>query len=116
MDTFTFPLNEQLRARALSLPETSEGTSCVNRAFEARKKNFLFLGEKDDEVRIMVKLTDSLEQAQAMDDPRVSVGKFGWVTLRFAPDKALDAELLEGWVVESYKALAPKSLVKKLGG
>lgn len=30
METFAHPLSERLRAVALSLPETSEGTSCVN--------------------------------------------------------------------------------------
>jgi len=62
----------------------------------------------------MVKLTASLEAASAMDDPRIAVGKFGWVTLRFAPDDAPDTDLLAAWVLESYRALAPKTLVKRL--
>lgn len=114
METFDQPICRQLREVAISLPETSEGTSCVNRAFKVRKKNFLFLGEKDGEVRIMVKLTDSLEAAAALDDPRVSVGKHGWLTIRFDPAEPLEAELLEGWVVESFRALAPKTVLRAM--
>jgi hypothetical protein len=115
MESFVHPICERLRAAALGLPEVSEGTSCVNRAFKVRgKKNFFFLGEKEGEIRVMVKLTDSLPSAEALGDPRVDVGKFGWLTLRFAPDDALDAELLELWVVESFRALAPKAVVKQL--
>jgi predicted DNA-binding protein (MmcQ/YjbR family) len=115
-ESFTDPLCLALRAQALALPEVSEGSSCVNRAFKARKKNFLFLGEKTDEIRIMVKLGPSLAAAehQAADDARIRVGKHGWLTLRFAPDAPLPAELLGGWLEESYRLLAPKTLVKRL--
>ena len=62
----------------------------------------------------MVKLGPSLEDAAAMGDPRVDVGKLGWVTVQFRPDDAPDATLLEAWVEESYRLLAPKTLVKQL--
>jgi predicted DNA-binding protein (MmcQ/YjbR family) len=114
MEHFSFPLSEQLRARALALPETGESTSCVNRAFRVRKKNFLFLGEPDGRIRVMVKLVDSLEAARAMQDPRVDVGKTGWVTLRFDPDDALDEELLSAWIHESFRAMAPTTVLKQL--
>ncbi len=116
METFRYPLSQELRAAALALPETSEGTSCVNRAFKVRKKNFLFVGEKEAQIKVMLKLSDSMEEAEelAARDPRVSLGKFGWLTLLFAPDDALDSALLRGWVVESFRTLAPKTVVKKL--
>ncbi len=115
MDEFTQAISKQLRAAALELPETSEGTSCVNRAFKVRKKNFLFVGEKPGTVRVMVKLGASLDEARAMNDPRIDVGKIGWVTLNFANDDVPDPELLTAWVVESYRTLGPKTLVKQLG-
>ncbi len=114
MEPFSQPISEVLRAKALALPETSEGSSCVNRAFKVRKKNFLFLGEKPDQVRVMVKLSDSLEAARALKDPRIGVGNTGWVTVLFAPDDVPDAELLSAWVVESFRTLGPKTLVKQL--
>lgn len=114
MDSFTQPISEHLRGVAMSLPETSEGTSCVNRAFKVRKKNFLFLGEKPDSVRVMVKLSASLDQAVALADPRITVGSMGWVTIVFANDDVLDQDLLAGWVLESFRTLAPKTLVRTL--
>ena len=48
------------------------------------------------------------------EDPRVDVGKIGWVTLRFAPDDALDEATLGRWIVESFRAVAPRSVSKKL--
>lgn len=113
MEQFTQPVCERLRSVAMALPETSEGTSCVNRAFKVRKKNFFFLGEKEDNIRVMVKLGDSLEEATAMADPRISVGNTGWVTLNFAPDDVPDEQMLSKWVVESFRTLGPKTLVKQ---
>ncbi|MBT3220870.1 MAG: MmcQ/YjbR family DNA-binding protein [Proteobacteria bacterium] len=115
MESFLYPLSDKLRSVALDLPETSEGTSCVNRAFKVRKKNFLFIGEKPGWLRVMLKLTESLDEARAMDD-RVDVGKTGWVTLRFEPTNAIDEELLFRWILESFRALAPKTVVKQLVG
>ena len=114
VETFSYPLSEHLRSLALALPETGEGTSCVNRAFRVRKKNFLFVGEEAGQVRIMLKLTGSLEAASAKDDPRVDVGKFGWVTLRFAPDDALEQDVLAARMLESFRALAPATVIRLL--
>lgn len=88
----------------------------MNRAFKVRKKNFLFVGEKKEHIYVMVKLGASLEKARAMKDPRVDIGKIGWVTLRFGEDEVLDTELLSDWVVESYRVLGPKTLVRQLDG
>ncbi|MEM7132325.1 MAG: MmcQ/YjbR family DNA-binding protein [Chloroflexota bacterium] len=114
MEKFSQPISEHLRSVALALPETSEGTSCVNRAFKVRKKNFLFVGEKDNEVRVMLKLDASLGDVISMNDPRFDVGKTGWVTVKFAPDDVPDESLLSAWVIESFRALGPKTLVKQL--
>ncbi len=112
MEQFDYEITGQLRAQALALPETSEGTSCVNRAFKVRKKNFLFVGEKAGQVRVMLKLDGSLSDAAELQDPRISVGKGGWVTMLFDPDDPLDLELLSTWVVESFCTLGPKTVVK----
>lgn len=114
MDAFTQPISQTLRSAALAFPETSEGTSCVNRAFKVRKKNFLFVGEKEQTVRVMMKLGPSLQEAAALQDARIAVGKTGWVTINFANDDPLDAELLVGWVRESFRVLAPKRLLVTL--
>ena len=114
METFSHSICARLRDIAMALPETSEGASCVNRAFKVRKKNFLFVGEQGDQIRVMVRLSASLPAAEEMADPRVDVGKFGWVTLRFAVDDALDSELLEAWALESFRAMAPKTVLAQI--
>lgn len=115
-EAFQHPICEQLRQTALALPETSEGSSCVNRAFKARKKNFVFVGEPKGQIRIMLKLGPSLEHAAALEDPRIGVGKTGWVTIVFGPEEPVALAQLQAWIVESYRMLAPKTLVKALEG
>jgi hypothetical protein len=114
MDAFAHAISDHLRTVALALPETFEGTSCVNRAFKARKKNFLFVGEKGDQVRVMLKLSDSLADAAALGDPRVGVGTTGWVTIVFAADDPPDGAMLDRWVVESFRTLAPRTVLWQL--
>lgn len=116
-ELFTNPLTSALRDHAMSFPEVSEGASCVNRAFKARKKNFLFVGEKDDgSCKVMLKLGPSADEAVelARADSRFEVGKTGWTTVRFGASDLPDAALLIRWVSESYRLLAPKGLVKLL--
>jgi len=113
---FTSDFLAAVRAHALGLPETSEGPSCVNRAFKARKKNFLFLGEKPDGAcRFMVKLGPSLAEAEAL--AAAQVGKSGWVTVLFPSNVApMEVERAVAWVRESFGLLAPKPLSRQLEG
>ncbi|MCB9796403.1 MAG: MmcQ/YjbR family DNA-binding protein [Alphaproteobacteria bacterium] len=116
-DTFQHALTQRLRAHALTLPEVSEGSSCVNRAFKIRgKKNFLFLGEPKGKLRVMLKLGPSEHEVEDMQLPGLSLGSSGWATFLCEPNDVPPAELLEALVVESYRALAPKTLVKQLDG
>ncbi len=119
-DTFQFPLSEQLRGFALAWPGTTEGDSCVNRAFKAAgRKNFLFLGEKAGQIRMMVKLVEHADQARALhaEGPwSISVGKAGWCTALFAPDAHPDPRILQAWIEESFRLVAPKRLLARLDG
>lgn len=108
-------MEEKLRKLALGFPEATEGTSCTKAAYKVRKKNFLFVGEKDGVCTVMFKLKDSLEEAETMQkaEPEVyEVGSAGWVTARFK--KAPKKGLLERWTEESYRLMAPKKLVATL--
>ena len=114
---FTNPVTSALRDHAMTYPETSEGASCVNRAFKVRKKNFLFVGEKEDGAcKVMLKLGPSLAAAEALaaSDERFEVGGTGWVTVRFDDSERPDEELLKQWVDESFRLLAPKTVLKLL--
>ena len=116
-EQFRYALSEQIRNHAMSFPETEEGTSCVNRAFKAGGKNFVFLGEKDEECNMRLKLDASIpeikERAKA-ETRQWDVGKGGWTMLRFDPDLPPPAADLERWITESFFLLAPKKVSKLL--
>ena len=42
------------------------------------------------------------------------LGRSGWVTASFAPGEDVPVEMLEEWIDESYRAVAPKKLVAEL--
>lgn len=106
-----------LRKFAMSLPETEEGTSCVNRAFRARKKAFAYVGMKPDVYRVMVKLGESADDAVALQKERpdnFKPGMHGWTTVILPHDEVPPGRMLERWVEESYRLLAHPSLVAQL--
>lgn len=109
-EAFEHEVSDRVRAIALSLPETTEGSSCVNRAFKAAGKNFAFLGETDGGCGLRLKLDESIPEIS----DRFEVGTHGWAMLRFAPDDHPEFDDLERWVTESYRLLAPKRLVAEL--
>ena len=107
---------EAWRAAALSYPETVEVDSCNKKAFKARDKSFLFLGVRDTDYNIMVRLGDSRGEAEKMaakDPDNISVGPH-WITATFASTQALPAGLIRRWIDESWRLLAPKKLVASL--
>lgn len=116
-EQFRHAISERVRSIALSLPEATEGSSCVNRAFKAGGKNFAFLGEDDDGSGLRLKLDASIDDvtARAVDQPdRYQVGDHGWTMLRFAvADQPLDADL-DRWITESYRLLVPKRVTAAL--
>ncbi|MEM7202255.1 MAG: MmcQ/YjbR family DNA-binding protein [Planctomycetota bacterium] len=106
-----------LRKFANGLPEAEEGTSCVNRAFRARNKAYAYLGIKGDRYKLMLKLVDSLAQAEALQDEDPDtwrVGKGGWTTVWLPLEERAPKGLLESWIEESYRALVHPSLVAQL--
>lgn len=108
-----------IRIMALEYPGVTEGTSCNKAAFKAGKKSFVFLGEQDDGWNLMVKLSDSLDEAELMAETKpdnVSVGQHGWTTLRFANGKGPAKKVLKRWIDESYRLLATKKLIAQLDG
>ncbi len=117
-EKFESPVAQQLQEFASGYPEVSESSSCVNRSFKARKKGFMFLGEKPGGViRLMVKLGDGIDSAEAVarthpDEWKVSGP--GWITGNFTDATAPPIATMTAWVDESYRLLAPKTLVKEL--
>ncbi|MDW3176958.1 MAG: MmcQ/YjbR family DNA-binding protein [Acidimicrobiia bacterium] len=117
-EEFESHVAQQLQRFASQYPEVSESPSCVNRSFKARKKGFLFLGEKPGGViRLMVKLDEGIASAEkvAREHPdEWNVSGPGWITGNFTDESAPPIETMTAWVDESYRLLAPKTLVRQL--
>jgi hypothetical protein len=111
-------LIQNLRIIALRFPEAQEGIACAGTALESRtvkvrNKAFLFVGKND----LMIKLGESLAEAikLASKTPgRYKAGANGWIKLTFGDGDSPPPGLLERWIDESYRLLAPKQLVALL--
>lgn len=80
-------------------------------------KTFAYLSVEGDPFSISCKLPKS--SAVALMLPHTSptsygLGKSGWVTCTPPPGEPIPVELFETWIDESYRAQAPKRLVKQL--
>ena len=117
-EQFAHKISDKIRDHAMSFPQAEEGTSCVNRAFKAGGKNFAFLGEKDAECNLRLKLDTSVpeikERATSNDGRDWETGAHGWTMLRFPPDDPPPFEDLQRWIAESFMLLAPKKISKLL--
>ena len=107
---------DALRAFALEFPETFEDTPWDETpATKVRKKIFVFYGGPDSP-SIAVKLPESAElalNAPGAAPTGYGLGRHGWVSVPLG-EGAPPAELLRDWVEESYRAVAPKTLVRRL--
>ena len=109
-----------LRKFALGFPETVEEFTWGHRAFKVKKKTFLFLAADESGLSLSVKLPESRGVALTLPFAQPTgygLGKSGWVTVRLPekPTKTFpELGVLRAWVVESYRSVAPKKLVREL--
>jgi predicted DNA-binding protein (MmcQ/YjbR family) len=81
-----------------------------------KKKIFVFLGEGDATSGISVKLDESLDEALAVDGAAPTgygLGRAGWVSVPIT-GRAVAIGELRDWIEESYRRVAPKTLVREL--
>jgi predicted DNA-binding protein (MmcQ/YjbR family) len=112
-------LELELRDYAMEYPEAHEDFPWGHRAIKVKGKAFLFLGgEKDTkELSLSVKLPSSRDMAVDLpfaEPTGYGLGKSGWVSARFTKVSDVPMDLLRSWIDESYRAIAPKKLVKSL--
>lgn len=109
---------QTLRAYALSLPEAAEANPWGEIAIKVRGKTFVFLstGRKQDVFALTVKLPESGDAVLAVhgfaQPAGYGLGKSGWVWAGFAAPEDVPVELLKSWIDESWRAVAPKTLVR----
>lgn len=112
--------HEALLKYALSLPGAWEDAPWGERVAKVGKKVFVFFGRSTpDEPRLMlaVKLPQSGLQAldQSFTEPTgYGLGKSGWVSASFSPGDRPNMQQLRAWVLESYRAIAPKKVLKEI--
>jgi predicted DNA-binding protein (MmcQ/YjbR family) len=103
-----------LRDFALGYPETHEDFPWGHRAIKVRGKVFAFLGgAAASDLRCTVKLPHSREFALEYPFTEVTgygLGRSGWVTARFADPAEAPIDILQAWIDESFRAVAPKRL------
>jgi len=110
-------IEHRLRKAALAFPEAGEEFPWGESAFKVRGKVFLFLHHADDALSLSMKLPVSHEFALMLDFTRPTgygLGRAGWVTCRIGVDSDADVDLIERWIGESYRAVAPRRLSRAL--
>ncbi len=111
---------ETLRTFALNLPDAQEEFPWGERVIKVHKKIFVFFGlleDLDKRLQVGIKLPHTGVYALQMPFVKPSgynLGKAGWVTARFVLADTLPLDLLQEWIEESYRAVAPKRLVAQL--
>jgi predicted DNA-binding protein (MmcQ/YjbR family) len=105
---------DHLRAFALGFRETREDHPWGESAIKVKGKTFVFMGADATGLRLSMKLPHSREFAleyKFTEPTSYGLGKSGWVTASFAGKDKPPIDVLEAWINESYRAIAPKKLL-----
>jgi len=103
-----------LRSRALAYPETHEDHPWGESAIKVKGKTFVFMRCDKAGMGLSLKLPHSREFALEYPFTKPTpygLGKSGWVTADFAPCEKPPLDILEAWIDESFRAIAPRKLV-----
>ncbi len=106
-----------LRDHSLAYPEAWEDHPWGEVAIKVRKKVFVFLWAHGAGFTISLKLPESAEEALLLpftEPTGYGLGKSGWVTAKWEGAEPIPTSLVIPWIEESYRAVAPKTLVKRL--
>lgn len=109
---------DSLEELALSYPEAWPDAPWGDRVVKVGKKIFVFLSRRDaTRPSATFKLPDSRDHALAYRDAfptGYGLGAHGWVTVMIDTVPPDEHEVLHDFVEESYRAVATKTLVKRL--
>ena len=108
---------DALAVFALRYPGAYEENPWGHRAMKVRRKVFVFLACEDDVLSLSAKLPHSCREALLLpfaEPTGYGLGKSGWVSARFEHDMSPPLTVLCRWIDESYRTIAPKTLVKTL--
>ena len=109
----------KLRKFALAYPEAYEEMPWGHHAIKVKGKSFVFLAADASTFSLSAKLPSSAGMALKLpfaSSTEYGLGRSGWVTARFPRATLVPVKVLELWIDESYRAIAPKRLVSMLEG
>jgi predicted DNA-binding protein (MmcQ/YjbR family) len=113
-------LLQQIRAYGLALPGAHTKSPWPGHDdLAVNDKTFAYLSLPGEPFGLSCKLPKSNAMALMLPECKPAaygLGKSGWVDARFADGKLPPIEMLKSWIDESYRAQAPKKLVKALDG
>ena len=108
---------DSLREFALTFPGSHEDHPWGETVVKVKGKIFVFLGDESDEPGgFSVKLEESLDAALAVEGATPTgygLGRAGWVSVPLK-GRSPSIGVLRDWVEESYRRVAPKTLVREL--
>lgn len=116
-DPDTARAERRIAGLASAYPGTTLEHPWGHSAFKVRGKTFLFLGADAEGLSLSVKLPHSGSAALVLpftEPTHYGLGKSGWVTASFKVAKSIPLGLVEEWLDESYRAIAPKTLAAEL--
>jgi predicted DNA-binding protein (MmcQ/YjbR family) len=119
MDDAPVP-RDHAQAYALGYPGAYAEHPWGQTVIKVNKKVFLFVNgaiAPEDGVSLSVKLPRSGQevlQAPFAEPMGYGMGRHGWVTLLLMRDDRIPTAVLEAWIDESYRAVAPKRMVAEL--
>jgi predicted DNA-binding protein (MmcQ/YjbR family) len=110
---------KKLRGFALDYPGATEHFPWGHRALKIKNKVFVFLALDLDAKTMSMSVKLPRTSSAALMLPFASptgygLGKSGWVTARFEQGDEIPTALLEEWIDESFRAIAPKKIVAGL--
>ena len=114
----TDPILRALRERGLRYPGAHLKSPWPGHLdLAVNDKTFAYLSIEGEPLKISCKLPSSSEVALLLPfctPTPYGLGKSGWVSARFEDAAQIPVEMLEAWIDESYRAQAPKKLVRQL--
>jgi predicted DNA-binding protein (MmcQ/YjbR family) len=112
-------LRRRLDGYASSLPGAHVDFPWGERVVKVGSKVFVFLGSDDPSSvpGMSVKLLDSHDEAMATPGAKPTgygLGRAGWVSIPFDRPGLPPDEVLERWILESYRRIAPKRIAAQV--
>jgi len=108
----------ELRRYGMAFPEAHKKSPWPDHAdLAVRDKTFAYMSKEGSPLGISCKLPQTCALALELPFTKPTgygLGKSGWVSASFEPGETPPIDLLKAWIEESYRAQAPKRLVKLL--